>query len=623
MSAFTVVNPDLNRGIRKDFEVLIEENERLMEAAREEISRSTSGDSTHHFSESNNPAQNVHDARPVKEAGVGESQKEGIFKSIDIVSKKEEQRTSYFSRASKIVTTAFKLKQSDKQPSQSLPPPLSLATTFDTEQSSCSDEEERDREVYSTTSDHDFAFLPPTEEFSRMSIVDITTVIEEQKRIQEQIRLSEVQQEQDEIDQALQFLHDGSESGTDMYSYEGTLEWLETEVDHAELVSEIASEICNDDGGYTKGNNTVVIAAEPSLLTTEEEEAEFEEPADTMPTSQNEAEKNAPSPREEENPVNDGVVEDENKLQPLTIEKDIAATNLSDEKGDESLPSLTVEETEILLINEEIPHMAEQEEEEIPIKAPPPSPVRASKLVQAVQEEEKELNIPSIEIDQLPLDPTKEKISVSQLLFLEEPSSEPVDEPEALVKTPISLTESGKSKSVSFEDQLEEPAAEPDDLEEDFDHVEQKTEDPIFPPITVPDDEVTVDKEDIPEPVSSLTNEENASTETQVPPALTEALSSTDAPMDELEFHLCSSKPKSPKVRHHFGWRKLIVVVTMVCVFVAIGHLSDHSLDSALEKIRAFLDDAQYVEPEQVKKKAKRQRKVKRNPRFPFRFRPR
>jgi len=622
MSAFTAVKPGLNRDIRKDIEILIEENERLMEAAREEISRSTSADSIHHFSESNNLAHDIHDAHPVKEAGVGKSPKEGIFKSIDLMPKKEKQITSYFSRASKIVTTAFTLKQPDEKPSQSLPPPLSLATTFDTEQSSFSDEEERDREVYLTTSDHDLAFLPPMEEFSRMSIVDITTVIEEQKRIQEQIKLSEVQQEQDEIDQALQFLHDGSESGTDMYSYEGTLEWLETEVDHAELISELATEICNDDGRYARGNNTVAIAAQPSLLTTEVEEVESKEPADTMPTSQNEAENDVSPPRAEENPVNDGAVEDENKLPPLMIENENAATNLSNETGDKSLPSPIVEETEIVLINEEMPHLVEQEEEEIPIKAPPPSPVRKSKLVQAVEEEEEEdLTILSIGSDQLPLDPTKEKISVSQLLFLEELPSEPVDEPEALVKTPVSLTESGKSKSVSFEGQLEEPAAEPDDLDEEFDHVEQKTEDPIFTPITVPDDEVAVDKEDIPEPLLSLTKDENASTETQDQPALTEP--TTDAPMDELEFHLSSSKPKLPKVRHPFGLRKLIAMVTMACVVVAIGHLSDHSLGSALEKIRAFLDVAQCVEPEPVQKKTKRQHKVERNPRFPFRLRPR
>jgi len=576
----------------------MEEHDWLMDAAREEISRSISVDTLDNSFDNNDPAE-----------GIAPTSKQSIFvdKSINKSSHAEKNRNSYFSLASNIVTKALSLDQTDKY-SQS-PPPLSLAKTFDTEQSSLSGDEDRDLEGNSTTSDFDAMLI---QDFSRMSATAIETIFEEQQRTQEEIKHAEVQREQEEIDEALQFLHDGSESGT-FFTNDGTLEWLETEVDHAEMISDIALEICNDDGssqlfkvGNTRGDNTVAIASQPSLPATEEVEEEVGEkvPEDNSSKSEIEAKTDNSPPCKEENPASDSVVDaaEKDKEPPLTYEKDDEVIIQSVETENNPLPSPVVEEIEIVLIEKEISHP--EGEEEKPIKAPPPSPVRKSKLVR--QEQAKELNAPSIGTDQLPHDPTEENISVSRLLSFDEFPGE------ALVPD---ISYNPVSESSIVEDQTKES-----DLEEASNYVE----DPISPLIIMPADkgpsrDVAVyeietsegavslpptDKTEPPtdktEPISTLDENGSSGTIPQIPPGLTEALSSMSlpmneesAPMDELEFRINNINPKPQKVRSSFGWFKLFCLVAMVSIVGAIGHLSDPSFDPHLNEIQAVFDEGQ------------------------------
>ncbi len=516
----------LDYELPEEIEVLVEEHEWLMGAAKEEISRSTSVDTLDNSFDGKDPA------------GASAPTKESIFvdKSINKSSHTEKERNSYFSVASDIVTKAFNLKRTEKY-SQS-PPPLSLAKTFDTEQSSFSGDEDRDHEGNSTTSDCDIMLM---QDFSRMSATAIDTILEEQQRTQEEIRQAEIQREQKKIDEALQFLHDASESAT-FFTNDGTLEWLETEVYHAEMIADIAFEICNDDGssqllkvGNARGDNSVAIATEPSLSTTEEVEMEAGKKESEMSHAEDEG--------------------------------------------------------------------------EMPIKAPPPSPIRKSKLLR----QEEELNLPSIGTDQLPHDPTIENISVSKLLSFEEYPEE--------ASVP-NISYNPVSESLIVEDEMEECAGVGStNVEKNSDCVEKTNpEDSICPPIITPEDkgpnrDVAIDEQETSEeavslpppyqrePISTLDEKDSSDTISQILPGLTEAFSSTtlpmteeSAPMDELEFHINNSKPKPQKVRSSFGWFKLFCLVAMVSIVGAIGHLSDPSLDPRHHEIQPGFEGGQGIE---------------------------
>jgi len=270
--------PDLDDGIREEIEVLIEEHRRLVDAAKEETgfqSRDSGGANPWKTEESmqrNDKETNVEevngqnqseDENGCDEEGV-EISVDSFFSSVDnsidkimkSTTASEQKKHSYFSHASKMIGYSFKARQDDHR--NSPPPPLSLATTFDTtttldtEPSSVSEEEYRDRDSNSTTgrdSYQDRILVSHVKEFSRLSSTDIATIMEEQQQKREQIKKADVEREQEELDEGLHQLQDESESGTDVSRKgNGALEWLEAEVEHNEMVSEIVSEMNEGDG---------------------------------------------------------------------------------------------------------------------------------------------------------------------------------------------------------------------------------------------------------------------------------------------------------------------------------------------------------------------------------------
>ena len=264
--------PDLDDGIREEVEVLIEEHERLIDAERWGIpcrnkdSGGTDPWKTEDSIDRNNKGTLIEEVNDKNQnESANECNGEGIEVSIDNflssvdnnIDKNFKRKYSHFSRA-----YFFKSRRSD--PRNSPPPPLELATTFDTtttldtEQSTVFEEEDSYRDSSSTSSRDNYqdgGLISQTKEFSRTSSSYITTIIEEQHQKRERIKKAEIEEEQEKIDEALHLLQDENESGTDVGS-EGNdaLEWLEMEVEHNEVVSQIISEMNDSDD---KGNRDI------------------------------------------------------------------------------------------------------------------------------------------------------------------------------------------------------------------------------------------------------------------------------------------------------------------------------------------------------------------------------
>jgi len=457
MATVSTPKPELDDGIGEEIEVLIEEHERFIDASREESSIPTSGGGADLWN-TKDPADTVNHSTVGVEAYKNESEEEGkdicVHKSIDkIITTKKTTKTKkrYFSRASKLIVKSFTLRQKERKASP--PPLLILNTTFDTEPSlSLSEEEEleRERDSYSTTSgdtDHDVLLDLQPKECSRLSGPHIETIMEEQQQKREQ---AEDQREQVEIDDLLQPLYDDE-----------NCEWFQSEIEHAQIVSEIISEIDHgDDGSHPVtvgdgGNDTVAVTAKTNVVAAAETPPRATQIAFLNENIQfcEELKKSLSTPPlVEKNHVvlwNEDVVGEAEKLMysPVVL-------------GSEGVVGATLAE-------------------EIVITAPPPSPVHKSISLP----EDKGLLGFSIGSD-IPLDPTKGCLLTPQLLL--------------------------------FEDHPEERAAGPIDLDEVHDHVEQDKEEPPGAPVVASDDldissDVAEDKEGVSETLSLIPDDSDLS----------------------------------------------------------------------------------------------------------------
>ena len=101
----------------------------------------------------------------------------------------------------------------------SKPQSLSLVATFDTELCSGSDAEDHDHDDYEVIacegSKIDKLLVLQSNDFSRMSIPDIATIMEKQEHKREQVKQAEVRREQEEIDKGLDDLIGNFKKGRD------------------------------------------------------------------------------------------------------------------------------------------------------------------------------------------------------------------------------------------------------------------------------------------------------------------------------------------------------------------------------------------------------------------------
>ena len=302
------------------------------------------------------------------------------------------------------------------------------------------------------------------------------------------------------------------------------------------------------------------------------------------------------------------LLEKDEEPPPLATEKTIrmqvenVVTDPSVEKADESLLLPLVEEKSFDLVSEDLAFTIGDEEEEFPITAPPPSPVRNPVWA---REEQQQLTGPSIETDQLPPVPSQEKFSVSQLLLFEDHPQEratgsidsdevhycvdqetedPMEAPPALpnIKSPVCGNEP-VSKLLLIEDHPEERVARTIDLEKVHDHIE---------PIELPK------------------NVNSSDTVAEDPP---DSSNTASASMSEVQLYLNRSTPDRLDAHGYFGHLKLIVLVTMACTLGAIGYWSNPCLSFTRNKIQAGLVEGSLPKaaPALEEDSAKRHRKAK------------
>jgi hypothetical protein len=394
MATTSMQKTELDDGIREEIEVLIEEHNRLIDATKDKISRPSIGDGSVDTWGKDHPSLNVNhgtfDVKVEEEEIPGEGI-EGIFvdKSINkIISNTTQGKQSYFSRAAKLIASPFKFRKGERDSSP--PPPLSLDTTFDTVPTVVSEEEDHNRDGYSTASfdaDHSVILVPETTAFWLLSVSEIATIIKEQEQKRARLYQAQIKREQNEIDRGLLHLNDHSESGTDICDDE-TLEWLESEVEHAELVSDFTSEINLDDvSKYLLTveelgcDNDVTVASDTNRAAAEDihlgstQASSTEVPVDTLSPALVE-EKAVVS--ESECVVSEDEDEEESPSLPIQkaipLQEEMVMTNTPIELLQNPISALAVEETNDAgsVVGEST---AATDYEEAP---PPPLPVRES-----------------------------------------------------------------------------------------------------------------------------------------------------------------------------------------------------------------------------------------------------
>jgi len=645
MATISTPKSGLDDGIQEEIEVLIEEHKRLVDAAWEEISRPTSvGGSVDQWK----TGGLIYMVNHGISAGdlEGENEEEGIEifvdKSIDksiTTTETKNQKKSYIFRASNVVAKSLKLRKNRQNVRQdSPPPPLSLSTTFDTattlgtEISYVSEEEEHDRDGYSTSSgdtDQDVLLVPQTKEFSCLSIPDIATIMEEQQQKQEQVKQIEVQQEQKEIDEVLQRLRHDVESGTESYSEMNneTLQCLRLELEHIQVVSENISKIDthptdNDDtidqrqpcliaadravctsqspGRHTLrrplplvlcdggGDNTIIATAKTDAAAAEtrprtirssslKKSIQFLEKTEIALTSSLEQKsvvletEEAATEEEEED-----IVEAVRTSILLPEEKGLAGPSI--EEAEKALSSPLVEEKPAVLRNEGIVCASIEEEN---IKVAEPLPVRKS--IQLLVEEIT-LSGPPIEFCQLLLDPTKGHLSNPQpLLFEDHPEDEVFDyvdveqEKEEPLVTSVALLKDPSCDITSDKEDVPEELSliPPDDLGPSLGLARNKEG---FPETSHP----------IPPPSPSPSKLSNEGTKASSIASLSKSSSIVSSSTLSASMGERRQRRRPSDVHGDFGRFKHFVLVAMICVVIGIGTTErwfDLSRDSPSQKL--------------------------------------
>lgn len=149
------------------------------------------------------------------------------------------------------------------QKTSKLPPTIALAATFDTEPTSSFSDDG------SSTTSEDVNIQEIMSDFSCLSVLEVSTIMEEQEKDRNLSKIQEIQQEQEQIDQGLQLLHDDS---TFQHSEmnEDTLELLGEEDDHSENI--------DYDSALDFGNNTGANIPETNLVVKTEDREKIEVP---------------------------------------------------------------------------------------------------------------------------------------------------------------------------------------------------------------------------------------------------------------------------------------------------------------------------------------------------------
>ena len=209
--------PDLDDGIREEIEVLLEEHRQLIQAAGGQTMCETMAFPT---------------------------------------------AKSYLSRAKDVLANPFQPRRPDEEASK--PQSLSLVATFDTELCSGSDEEDHDHDDYEVIAceggNVDKLLVLHSNDFSRMSVPDIATIMEKQEHKREQVKQAEVRREQEEIDKGLAYLHEDSKMNPENKSeiQDNSFEQLQMQAEHHEIVSAIAADILQQDSSTATKNIPIV-----------------------------------------------------------------------------------------------------------------------------------------------------------------------------------------------------------------------------------------------------------------------------------------------------------------------------------------------------------------------------
>ena len=145
-------------------------------------------------------------------------------------------------------------KQKSVQKTSKLPPAITLATTFDTEPTSSVSGDE------SSTASADVIIQELMSDFSSLSAVEVSAIMEEQKKGRDLSKVEEIQEEQDQIDRALELLVEE-----------------EDDDDDSEMIPDVALDLFNshEDANLEKGDEHAEDKAEEK--TTETVAENFEE----------------------------------------------------------------------------------------------------------------------------------------------------------------------------------------------------------------------------------------------------------------------------------------------------------------------------------------------------------
>lgn len=192
MTTILEVPPEVDGAPPEEIEVSIEQHADLMNTTPEGLNSSANNDLNDIVFDND-----VWFEDPVDDEG--SAKKEDIFVSL---SPEKPRKVDSYPKASK------------------LPPTIALATTFDTEPTSSVSGDE-----FSTASaDVDIQEL--MSDFSSLSVLEVSAIMEEQKKGRDLSKVEEIQREQDQIDQGLQLL-------------------VEEEDDESEMIANIADDFGN------------------------------------------------------------------------------------------------------------------------------------------------------------------------------------------------------------------------------------------------------------------------------------------------------------------------------------------------------------------------------------------
>lgn len=590
-----------------EIEVLIEDHRRLIHADKEEIFRSTSSEGIVDGENQRDDPPGVNDNTHTKEIEedmiddeIIEFVKDKSMNEKTIATTTKKKKKSYLSLASKIGLKSLNFRHNER--TESPPPPLSKATTFDTEQSSSSEEGDRDRKGPDT--DHSIKLLQPTQEFSSLPVPVVTSIIEEQQKKYDEIHEAEIQREQEEIDQNLQLLYDDDDSGIEIEieSNEGNLELPQSETEKANFSSCFVSK--SDKYGDGGGNNSVAVSPKnnahapaknppkktrksfakqsirfwkkkgkaPSSPRVEEKRVVSASEYDVGAAAQKEATIVAAPPQKPAVPqAEDGFPEDEELTSP-SIDKtqEVSSLPLIDEEStppesDNVVGDGTVGEEEITAENEVL--VAEEIKVDNSSALVQKLGVAGSEVIAdikplvEVEQEEIVVTAPppspvrkSTGADQLPFDLTQERLSMSKLLMLE-------DYPELRAIGPI-------------------------DLDEVHDRVEQQVEYPQEMSMVQPNDphscsNVSKDTEGAPEILplilmdDSVLNHDDEMDKVGLPETLP-----LIPPPPQSKKKYCTETTTSSRISSSksFARFNLIVLVATMCVVVSIGIMSNWAM---------------------------------------------